>query len=83
MNSSRSIRRFLSKFSRGTDNKEAEIDVDHIPLSVLQEIFDEPASEAMYASYDVDEQRARRLQPLISETLDTVRFEYFLEAESV
>lgn len=69
-------------FRVGTDKRESEIDVSHIPLSTLQTIFGLPANDPMYLSFSVEGCHVGALQPLLESTLDLTAFEYILEAEA-
>ena len=75
------MRRFLSKYRKGSDHPEMEIDLSNVPLQTLQSIFGEPKNEPMYSVYTVESRHANALQPYISEPLDIRRLDYFLEAE--
>ena len=78
------VRRFLSKYRKGSDRPETEeIDLSNVPLQVLQSIFGEPETEPMYVVYDVELPHAKALQPYISVPLDIQQFDYFLEAEEI
>jgi hypothetical protein len=77
------VRRFLSKFRRGTEIRVGEIDLSTVPLTTLQGIFEKPPDDLMYPSYDVQYDHARALQPFIEEPLDLEAYEYFLESETV
>jgi hypothetical protein len=77
------VRRFISKFRRGTDSPLEEIALTNVPLATLQAIFQKPSEDLMYASYDIDENHARALQPFVAEPIDLKAYEYFLEAEEL
>ena len=78
------VRRFLSKYRKGSDRPETEeIDLSKVSLQVLQGIFGEPETEPMYVVYVVEPRHAKALQPYISEPLNVQLYDYFLEAEEV
>ena len=78
------VRRFLSKYRKGSDRPETEeIDLSNMTLQVLQGIFGQPETEPMYSVYVVEPRHAKALQPYISEPLDVQQFEYFLEVEAI
>lgn len=78
------VRRFLGYFRPENDCFEGEIDVTHIPLPMLKEIFHpEPDDPLMYYCYNVDESQAKALQNYIERTLDTRNYRYQLQAEAV
>jgi hypothetical protein len=77
------VRRFLSKYRKGSDRPEGEIDIADVPLRVLQRIFEEPETEPMYVVYVLEPRHVRALQRYIPEPLDIHRYDYFLEAEKI
>ncbi len=77
-------RRFLSKFCPDNELPMGRTDLSHVPLVTLRDIFHPPPDDPlMYNSYKVGPEQAASLRPYISGPLDVVRFEYYLEAESV
>jgi hypothetical protein len=75
------VRRYLSRYRKGRDRPDKEIDLANVTLQVLQGIFGEPETEQMYAVYTVKPQHVAALRPYVSEVFDFKRFDYFLEAE--
>lgn len=78
------VRRFLGYFLPEKGYFEGEIDVTYIPLEALKEIFrPEPDDPLMYYCYDVDDDQAKALQRYLDQSLDTTRYKYQLQAESM
>ena len=75
------VERYLSKFRRGRDDCEEEIDVTHIPFALLAEAFPPaPDDPLLYCAYRVQPQHLAVLQKHIGAGIDLDRYEYFLEA---
>ena len=77
------VRRVITKFHRGNDKREGEIDVTGIPIAELRRIVRPgPNDPLLYDCYRLDKGQLAALQPYVDEIIDTTRFDYDLESEA-
>jgi hypothetical protein len=80
------IRRVIAKYSRDSDELEGKVDVTHIPFDEIWRITQPDADDSQMAyNYRLNSDQLRAFQAYVSERLDVdiVRYEYFIEPESV
>lgn len=78
------LRRLITRFLKGRDEREGEIDVTHIPLDELHRVVQAgPADPLLYDCYRLTPTQLTILQPYTSEALDPTRYDYYLEAEAI
>jgi len=53
---------------------------EEIKLGKLQALFNEEADHPMFDCYQLDEQQAYKLQPLVIGKIDLNKYDFFLEA---
>ena len=77
------VRRILTKFRRDNEAFEGEIDVSHIPVQVLINLFCPPPEDSyLYVSRLIERKHALVINSYLSEPLDLDIYDYFLDAES-
>ncbi len=81
---SKEVRRVLTKFRRDNEAFEGEIDVSHIPLPVLLELFCPPPKDPLlYVSRLIKPKHLVVLKTYVSQPFDLNRYDYFLDAEAM
>lgn len=76
------IKRTLSRFKKNDETCSGEVDVTHIPFSILREIYPNPEDPMLLLSYPVSSMEATVLQTYLSNALNLNAYDYFLDAES-
>ena len=77
------VRRILTKFRRDNEAFEGEMDVSHIPVEVLIELFCPPPEDPyLYVSRLIEPKHALVINGYLSKPLDLNTYDYFLDAES-
>ena len=78
------VRRVISKFMHGHDDLAGRIDVTHIPFEEIRKVVEAGVDDPlMYDGYELTSDQLSALQSYISERLDSSKYDYFIEAESV
>ena len=77
------LRRIITKFRRGCDNRESVADVTAIPFEVIRKIVPPgPADPLLFNCYKLSRSQLSALLPHLTEEFETGRYDYYLEAES-
>jgi hypothetical protein len=69
----------LQGFDRATDELRIELHLATAQMDRLRSLFDVRDDVGMYDAYPVDAARADALAPLVSEPIDTDKYEFFLQ----
>ena len=69
----------LQGFDRATDELRIELHLEAAPIDRLRSLFDVRGDVGMYDAYPVDATKAHALAPLVSEPIDTDKYEFFLQ----
>lgn len=69
----------LQGFERDSDELRIELHLRPVSLDQLRRLFDVGDDTAMCNAYPVDHTKAEALAPLVSEPLDTSRYDFFLQ----
>jgi hypothetical protein len=69
----------LQGFDRSTDELRIELHLSPIPIDRLRALFDAHSDPEICDAYPLDEAKARALAPLVSEPIDTERYDFFLQ----
>jgi hypothetical protein len=80
------VRRVIAKYSRDNDELEGQVDVTHIPFDEIWRIAQPDADDPQMAyNYRLNSDQLAAFKAHVSERLDVdiVRYEYFIEPESV
>ncbi len=79
----RHLRRIITKFRRGSDNRESETDVTGLPFEVICKIVRPgPADPLLYDCYKLSPSQLCALLPYLGEEFEPARYAYYLEAET-
>jgi hypothetical protein len=68
----------LQGFDRVTDELRIELHLEAAPMDRLRSLFDVREDVAMCDAYPVDAAKADALAPLVSEPIDTEKYEFLL-----
>jgi hypothetical protein len=69
----------LQGFDRATDELRIELYLAPAPIERLRALFDVRDDVGMYDAYPVDAVRAEALAPLVSESIDTGKYDFYLQ----
>ena len=69
----------LQGFDRATDELRIELHLDTAPMDRLRSLFDVRDDPEMFDAYPVDTAKAAALAPLVSEPIDTGKYDFFLQ----
>jgi hypothetical protein len=69
----------LQGFDRATDELRIELHLEAAPIDRLRSLFDVRDDVGMYDAYPVDATKADALAPLVSEPIDTDKYDFFLQ----
>lgn len=69
----------LQGFDRTTDELRIELHLQAAPIDRLRSWFDVRDDVGMYDAYHVDAAKADALAPLVSEPIDTEKYDFFLQ----
>jgi hypothetical protein len=69
----------LQGFDRSTDELRIELHLAPVPIDKLRALFDVRSDPEICDAYPLDEAKARALAPLVSEPIDTERYDFFLQ----
>jgi hypothetical protein len=69
----------IQGFDRATDELRVELHLRPVPLERLRSLFDVGDDLEMAHAYPLDEGRARALGDLVSEPIDTAKYDFFLQ----
>jgi hypothetical protein len=69
----------LQGFDRATDELRIELHLEVAPIDRLRSLFDVRDDVEMYDAYPVDAAKADALAPLVSEPIDTDKYDFFLQ----
>jgi hypothetical protein len=76
----REVRNFvLQGFDQSTDEVRIELHLSPVPIDRLCALFDVSGDPEICDAYPVDTCKARALAPLVSEPIDTERYDLFLQ----
>ena len=69
----------LQGFDRATDELRIELHLKAAPIERLRSLFDVRDDVGMCDAYPVDAAKADALAPLVSEPIDTGKYDFFLQ----
>jgi hypothetical protein len=69
----------LQGFDRGTDELRIELHLEAVAIDRLRSLFDVRDDVEMYDAYPVNAANARALAPLVSEFIDTDKYDFVLQ----
>jgi hypothetical protein len=69
----------LQGFDRATDDLRIELHLSPVSIDRLRSLFDVRGDPEICDAYPLDAAKARALAPLVSEAIDTERYEFFLQ----
>jgi len=69
----------LQGFDPATETLRIELHLEAAPIDRLRSLFDVRDDVGIYDAYPVDAAKARALAPLVSEPIDTERYDFFLQ----
>jgi len=69
----------LQGFDRATETLRIELHLEPAPIDRLRSLFDVRDDVGMYDAYPVDAAKACAIAPLVSESIDTERYDFFLQ----
>lgn len=69
----------LQGFDRATEELKIELHLQPAPLDRLRSLFDVGEDLEMYDAYPLDAATAGVLSPLVSEPVDTGKYDFFLQ----
>lgn len=69
----------LQGFDRGTEELRIELHLRPVPIERLRSMFDAADDSGMCNAYPVDGAAAAQLQALVTEPIDTERYDFFLQ----
>jgi hypothetical protein len=69
----------LQGFDRETEELRVELHLKPAPIERLRALFDVGDDHAMANAYPLDPASARGLQDLVSERIDTAKYDFFLQ----
>jgi hypothetical protein len=69
----------LQGFDRSTDELRIELHLSPVPIDRLRALFDVRGDPEICDAYPLDAAKARELAPLVSEPIDTERYDFFLQ----
>lgn len=69
----------LQGFDRATDELRIELHLKAAPMDRLRSLFDVRHDVEMCDAYPVDAAKADALAPLVSEPIDTEKYDFFLQ----
>jgi hypothetical protein len=69
----------LQGFDRSTDELKIELHLSPVPIDRLRALFDVRSDPEICDAYPLDPAKARALAPLVSEPIDTERYDFFLQ----
>jgi hypothetical protein len=69
----------LQGFDRTTDELKIELHLSLVPIDRLRSLFDARSDHEICDAYRVDAAKARELAPLVSEPIETERYDFFLQ----
>ena len=69
----------LQGFDRSTDEVRIEIHLSPVPIERLRAVFDVRSDPEICDAYPLDAAKAHTLAPLVSEPIDTERYDFFLQ----
>ena len=69
----------LQGFDRSTDELRIELHLTPIPMSSLRELFDVRSDPEICDAYPLNADHARALAALVTEPIDTERYDFFLQ----
>jgi hypothetical protein len=69
----------LQGFDRATDEPRIELHLSPVPIDRLRVLFDAHSDPEICDAYPLDAAKARALAPLVSEPVDTERYDFFLQ----
>jgi hypothetical protein len=72
----------LQGFDRTTDELRIELHLEAAPIDQLRSLFDVRDDIGMYDAYPVDAAKADALTSLVSEPIDTEKYDFFLQRYS-
>lgn len=77
------VRRMLRWFDRQTDELAGQEALRGARVEELSRIFNRPADDPMYASYEVLDAQRKAIQPLVTHEIQLDQYAYFVEAVPV
>jgi hypothetical protein len=69
----------LQGFDRGTEELKIELHLQPAPIEKLRSLFEVGDDCEMYDAYPLEATKVSALAPLVSEPIDTKKYEYFLQ----
>jgi hypothetical protein len=69
----------LQGFDRATDELRIELHLSPVPIDKLRTLFDVRSDPEICDAYPLDAAKADALAPLVSEPIDTERYDFFLQ----
>jgi hypothetical protein len=69
----------LQGFDPSTDELRIELHLSPVPIDRLRALFDLRSDPEICDAYPLDAAKARALAPLVSEPIDTERYDFFLQ----
>jgi hypothetical protein len=69
----------LQGFDRATDERRVELHLRPVPIDRLRSVFDAGDDLEMYDAYPLDAGQAGVLAPLVSEPIDTEKYDFVLQ----
>ena len=69
----------LQGFDRSTDELKIELHLSPVPIDSLRALFDVRGDSEICDAYPLDAAKARELAPLVSEPIDTERYDFVLQ----
>jgi hypothetical protein len=69
----------LQGFDRSTEELKIELHLSPVPIDRLRALFDAGGDPEICDAYPLDAGKARALAPLVSEPIDTERYDFFLQ----
>lgn len=69
----------LQGFDRATDELRIELHLSPVPIDKLRALFDVRSDPEICDAYPLDAAKADALAPLVSEPIDTERYDFFLQ----
>jgi hypothetical protein len=77
------VRRIITKFRRGCENRESETDVTAVPFEVICKLVPPgPDDPLLYDCYELNQSQLAAFVAYLSEEFETDRYDYYLEAET-
>jgi hypothetical protein len=77
------VRRVITVFRRGCDNREFQTDVTVIPFELVRKVVPPgPDDPLLYDCYELNPDQLTALAAYLGEVFEPDRYDYFLEAET-